>query len=301
MANPFFVDVLSVGYASYDLILSVDHHPGVDEKCFASALAECGGGPAANASVTVARLGGTSGFAGYLGDDLYGSRHLAELTTDGVRSDLVVRVPHPTPLSVILVKPGGSRTVVAYKSAGSLLREGDIDFSRCRAGVILFDGHESGVSLPLVEAARDSGIPTVLDASSVHEGTLALAEKVDYLVASEKFALGFSGEAEPGKALQVLSRTAPFALITMGERGLLWKSGDDEGAVPAFRVDAVDTTGAGDVFHGAFALGIARQWPMESILKYASAAAALCCTKTGARIGIPSGDEVERFLEAHRG
>lgn len=300
MPKPFSVDVLCVGYASFDLTMLVDHHPAADEKCFASAMAECGGGPAANAAVAVARLGGTSAFAGYLGDDSFGARHLAELAAEGVRTELVVRGPQATALSIILVKPGGARTVVAYKAADSGLREKEVDFSACGAGAILFDGHQTAVSLPLADAAGKSGIPTVLDAGSVHEGTVALARKVDYLVASEKFALRFSGEQDPGKALRILGRMAPFAAITMGERGILWKSGAEEGMMPAFSVDAIDTTGAGDTFHGAFALGVSRGQSMDTILEYAGAAAALCCTKAGARLGIPTHGEVERFLHARR-
>ena len=109
------IDVLCVGHAAYDLTFAVPHHPAPDEKAFATSLTSCGGGPAANAAVTVAKLGGCSAFAGYLGQDIYGDLHLAELQEAGVDTTLVVRGTSPTPLSVIWAKPDGQRSLVNYR------------------------------------------------------------------------------------------------------------------------------------------------------------------------------------------
>jgi sulfofructose kinase len=295
--EPFEVDVLCVGHAAFDLTMQVDHHPGPDEKCFASSHTVCGGGPAANAAVTVVRLGGSSAFAGYLGEDLYGRRHLEELTSESVNTSLVVCGTHPTPLSVILVKPDGRRSVVNYKGKTPFLPVTDVDFSRCRPKAILFDGHEPLISLPLARTARTRGIPTVLDAGSVHRGTADLAFVVDYLVGSEKFGRDFTGQVEMRQALYRLSEIAPFAAITLGDQGVLWKGDDGSGEMAAFSVDSVDTTGAGDVFHGAFALGVASGWEIRTVLEFSCAAAALSCTKVGARLSIPTGPEVDAFLK----
>lgn len=294
--EPFEVEVLCVGHAAFDLTMLVDHHPGPDEKCFASALTECGGGPAANAAVTVARLGGSGAFAGYLGDDVYGCRHYAELASEGVNTTLLARGSRPTPLSVILVKPGGRRTVINHKAQTPFLRVSDVELSLCRPKVILFDGHEPLISVHLARLARARGIPTVLDAGSVHRGTVELASLADFLLASEKFARDFTQQEAPRHALDKLSRLAPFTAITLGEKGTLWKSREDRGEMRAFQIDAVDTTGAGDVFHGAFALGLARGMEMRTILRFACAAAALSCTKAGARLSIPTREEVDDFL-----
>lgn len=292
----FEVDVLCVGHAAFDLTMQVDHHPGPDEKCFASSLTECGGGPAANAAIAVARLGGSSAFAGYLGDDLYGRRHYAELAFEGVDTGFVVLGPHPTPLSLILVKPDGRRTVVNYKVKTPPLDTGEVDFSRCRPKAILFDGHEPEISLPLARIARAGGIPTILDAGSVHRGTVELAREVEFLMASERFAGELTLKPDHCSSLDELSGVAPFAAITLGEQGLVWKSGQESGALAAFRVDALDTTGAGDIFHGAFALGIAEGLEISDALRFASAAAAISCTKIGARLSAPTRAEVEEFL-----
>jgi len=296
------IDVLCVGHASYDLVFPVDHHPEADEKCFAAGLVSCGGGPAANAAVTVARLGGSAAFAGYLGRDVLGQMHFDELVSEGVMTDMVVRGGHPTPLSTILVKPDGKRTVVTYKGSAPVLEPGEVDFSRVRPRVLLFDGHQPAVSFALAVKAGEQKIPAVLDAGSVHEGTLKLAPLCGYLAASEKFARDLSGEKDLGKSLDYLARIAPVAVITLGEAGLVWADGRGEprrGSLGAFPVDAVDTTGAGDIFHGAFALRIARGDGLLSALRYASAAAALGCTKMGARTSIPFRAEVEALRIAN--
>lgn len=327
------IDVLCIGLATYDLMYSVDHHPEEDEKCFASGLVMGGGGPGANAAVTVARLNGTAAFAGYLGKDVFGQMHFEELVSEGVITNLVVRGSHSAPLSSIIVKPDGKRTVVTHRSSAPVLEPGQIDFTRVRPRAILFDGHQPAISVPLAIKARAQDIPTILDAGSVHKGTLDLAHLCGYLVASEKFACDLSGAKDPVAALGFLAGIAPVVIITLGEAGLVYsastphrlqpKAEDDLTAAPhhstatrsggfrngdlgcgapqsgrfaAFPVDAVDTTGAGDIFHGAFAFKIARGEQLLCALQYASAAAALGCTKMGARAAIPTRAEVESLL-----
>jgi sulfofructose kinase len=324
IAKSVNIDVLCVGHASYDLVFQVDHDPGADEKCFAASLVSSGGGPAANAAVTVARLGGTAAFAGYLGRDLFGTMHFEELVSEGVITDLVVRdrrdagSPRPnirspgsippgpaaTALSSILVKPDGKRTVVTYAGSTPVLEPGEVDFTPVRPAAILFDGHQPAISLPLAIEAKRQKIPIILDAGSVHKGTLELTPLCGYLVASEKFARDLSKEKDPGRALECLAKIAPVAVITLGEAGLVWASRADaphqaplRGNLESFPVIAVDTTGAGDIFHGAFALCIARGDSLLPALRFASAAAALGCTKMGARIGIPFRSEVQSFLQ----
>lgn len=296
--QPARVDVLCVGHASYDLIFSISHHPSEDEKIFADSFTGCGGGPAANAAVMVSRLGLKSAFAGYLGQDLYGDKHYKELAEYGVDTRLIARGPSPTPLSTILVKPAGKRALINYKGDNQALPADAIDFSPVKPKVILFDGHEPHLSVALAERARRDHIPSVLDAGSLHAGTSALMSQVDYLVCSEKFARQFAGDVET--ALARLAEIAPTVVITLGERGLLWQRNEEHGAMPAFPVAAVDTTGAGDAFHGAFAAAVALDMEWIDLLRYASAAGALCCTKTGARLGIPSQEEHSAYLDQYK-
>jgi len=292
------VDVLCVGHASYDLVFSVDHHPAEDEKISAQGFIGCGGGPAANAAVTVARLGFKASFAGYLGQDIYGENHLQELLDFGVHTDLVIRGTSPTPLSTVLVKPDGKRALINYKGETRPLLSGTIDFSSVRPKVVLFDGHEPHLSQCLLERLHRESIPTVLDAGSVHEGTLTLMKGVDYLVCSEKFARQFAGDEET--ALALLADISPAVVITLGEKGLVWRRGPERGVLPAFPVTAIDTTGAGDAFHGAFAAAVSLRMDWDDVLRYASAAGSLCCTKTGARPGLPSRKEHQTLFERRK-
>ncbi|MDR3567718.1 MAG: PfkB family carbohydrate kinase [Syntrophobacteraceae bacterium] len=309
------IDVLCVGLATYDLVYQVDRYPGEDEKCFASSLLLCGGGPGANAAVTVARLGGAAAFAGYLANDVFGRMHLEELVFEGVRTDLIVRdektaarrkaaADNPcrnnarSALSSILVAPGGKRTVVTHKGTTPILEPEQVDFARFSPRAILFDGHQPALSVPLAQRAREQNTPTILDAGSVSEGTARLARLCSHLAASEKFARDFTGEKAPQKALTVLARMAPVAVITLGDAGLIYCDSRSSGAIAPFAVDAVDTTGAGDIFHGALALRTARGDDLFRALQYASAAAALGCEKLGARPAIPSAEAVESLLRS---
>jgi sulfofructose kinase len=292
----YSVDVLCVGAGTYDLVYSVDRHPEPDEKIRASSFTGCGGGPAANAAVTVARQGLQSAFVGYLGNDIFGNAHIDELQQAGVNTDLVARGEYSSALSVVMVKPDGSRALVNYRMPESFLAADSVDFSSIDAKVILFDGHEPHISPSLAKSARQRGIATVLDAGSIHPGTEELAGLVDYLVCSETFGLGFTGESTEERALEKLSSYAPNVIITVGNRGMVWKSAEGSERVDAFNIKAIDTTGAGDVFHGALAACLAEKREWRESLAFASAAGALCCTKIGARPGIPTRVEVEEFL-----
>lgn len=294
------VDVVCIGHASYDLVFELDHHPEADEKCTASGLVACGGGPAANAAVTATRLARRAAFVGYLGWDPLGDAHFQELVREGVETALVCRGDSPTPLSVVLVKPDGRRALVNYRGATPPLAADAVDPQSLEAKVALFDGHEPEVSGCFLPHCRSQGTATVLDAGSLHPGTRQLMFEVDYLVASRKFAAQWLGRDDPLQALEKLSAQSPAVVITLGEEGVIWQRGDERGAMPAFPVQAVDTTGAGDTFHGAFAVALADGLGWLETLRFASAAAALSCTKLGARPGIPVRAEVEAFLAQHR-
>lgn len=287
------LDVLCVGQACYDLNFELPYHMADDEKIFADNYLGMGGGPAANAAVAIARLGYKSAFAGYLGEDVFGDLHYRELASAGVGCDFIIRGKSPTPVSVALIKPGGKRSLINYKGATKPLSANALNPAAVKAKVMLFDGHEPELSSTLAEMARRNGVDTVLDAGSVHAGTLALYRKVNYLVGSEKFARQFAGNEY--KALELLAQNSANVVITLGERGLIWKRGQESGSLPAPSVAAVDTTGAGDAFHGAFAAAVAdgREW--RTVLEYASVAGALCCTRLGARSGLP-GKEAHKAL-----
>ena len=289
-------DVLCIGHASYDLIFSVDKHPKSDEKIFAESLISCGGGPAANAAVTVSRLGLSAAFSGYLGNDLYGNMHQQEFQQDEVITDLIVRGNNATPLSTILVKPDGKRALINYKGDTKALSNNAIDFSWVKTKTILFDGHEPNISLDLINSGHHAKTPMILDAGSFHQGTESLMDKVEYLVASEKFAIQYAGDVE--SALTKLAKIAPNVVITMGEHGVLWNRKNTSGALSAFPTNGIDSTGAGDAFHGAFAAAVSLNLDWLDILRYASAAGSLCCERIGARKGLPTREQHNQLYQS---
>lgn len=290
------LDVLCVGHASYDITMATARHPHPDEKMLADSMQLSGGGPAANAAVCVARLGGKAGFCGYLGHDLFGEAHLSELAAEGVDTALIVRGRHPSPLSQILAKPDGSRSVVNFKADTPFLSAHAITIP-LPPKTILFDGHEPLLSERLCQWAKAHNIITVLDAGSLHQGTRDLAGAVDYLVASEKFACQFSGTGGLHIALQVMAEQAACVIITRGENGLIWSRNKQTGAMDAFTVKTTDSTGAGDAFHGAFAYGLSLNMAWHALLRYASAAGALACTRLGARPPLPDAKQVGMLLD----
>lgn len=282
--------VICLGHASFDVTMAVDHHPLPDEKMRASAIVFSGGGPAANASVAVARLGGHAFFCGRLGKDAFGESHLQELKAEGVDTRLVVRSSALTSISQVLAKPDGTRSVVNYRVPKAHIHPKDIDerlLNDIQPHVVLFDGHEPNLHAMFLRLAQRNGALTILDAGSVHEGTLDLYRKVDVLAASQRFALELTGCATPESALGQLREATPCVVITCGSSGLLWAKNGQQGRLRAYEVDAVDTTGAGDAFHGALAFCLGRGDGWMKALRFASAAAALACTRLGARQGLP--------------
>ena len=222
-----------------------------------------------------------------------------QFQADGVITDWVVRGGEPTPLSAIIVKPNGLRTIVNYRGHSEGACAGHFDLAKLHTQSILIDGHQFELAKELTQYAKTNRVPIVIDADALRPQTAELVQLVDYVVASERFAQEYSGEGDAEVGLAKLSQVAPNVVVTLGDRGLIWQRVDGRGRLAAFPINAVDTTGAGDAFHGAFAAGLAQGMAWDDLLRYASAVGALCCTKVGGRVGIPTGQEVTAFLMQH--
>jgi len=297
MSTPTPVDVLCVGCACVDINFNAAHHPTADEKLRATSMHTCGGGPAANAAVTIARLGGSARFCGYLGNDAFGEANLREFANDGVHADALHRGDAPTPVAAVTIKPNGERSIIDYRSPSAIAAEDTISLAKFPAKVLLIDGHQPLLSLALIEEARALGIPSILDAGSINDGTQLLYNKVDYLITSEKFAKHYSGEDDPRTALAALDGAAPLIASTWGADGVYWQDEYGQHHTPAFDIEAVDTTGAGDAFHGAFALGIAEGLKTKQNMRRACATGALTCLKAGARSSLPTRKAVDALCQ----
>ena len=290
-------EVLCVGHAAYDLAMFVDQFPNENTKAETGEWMESGGGPAANAAWLLSKWGTRCAFAGLVGDDHYGRCIRAELEAVGTDVSLLQSLPHhSTPLSVILVnKQNGSRTIVNRKVRGRALQLEAAAFDGMSPRVLLFDGHELDASLAAMRAFPDAA--SILDAGSWREGTAVLAENVKYLVASVRFARQATGLDDPRAGIgKVRERFPTTVVVTLGENGLVADDGSGFRHLPAVPAQAVDTTGAGDVFHGAFAFAIARAMPFWESLRFASMAASLSVRVPGGRASIPTLSQVEEAL-----
>jgi sugar/nucleoside kinase (ribokinase family) len=300
------VEVLCIGHAAADITVRVPEFPTENGKLETGELLEAGGGPAANAAWLLAAWGVRCGFAGLVGDDAYGRRLAAEFAEIGVDTTLLeCRPGHATPVSLILVnRQNGSRTIVTRKAQAARYALEPARLQGLGPRFLLFDGHE-------LEAARQAlaAFPTavtVLDAGSKREGTLDLANRVHYLVASERFARQLTGAGEPRsdrerrECLARLREAFPDPLlvaVTLGERGVVAEAGGAVTYLPAFPAVTVDTTGAGDVFHGAFVYALASSLAWPAGLRLAAMAASLSVCRLGGRPSVPSLAQVQEALE----
>ena len=295
--------IICVGLAVMDQIYSVGRLPDAPAKHFATAFREVGGGPAASAAVAIARLGGRARLWSRVGDDPVGERIVRELELEGVGVTGIRRVPDArSGCSAIIVDTVGERMIVNFRGERMDPDPSWLPVSEIRgADAVLGDLRWPEGSVRALAEARRLGIPALLDADATptREGAEVFAAANRILFSSQGL-VEFTGLAEIEEALRLAaSRTDAWVGVSAGQTGVYWLERERVRHLPAFAVDVVDTLGAGDVLHGAFALALARAQPVEEALRFACAAAALKCTTPGGRTGAPSADEVEDFLEAH--
>ncbi|MEA2010969.1 MAG: PfkB family carbohydrate kinase [Actinomycetota bacterium] len=295
--------VTCVGLAVLDLVFGVATRPERGRKAFADSMTLVGGGPAANAAVAVARLDGNARFLGRLGDDHVGDLILDDFAKWGVDASGVQRIQAtPSPVSSIVVEADGERTIVNH-SDPSLFAPDDVIVAADLVGsdAVLGDLLWPTGAISAMHAARQVGIPGVLDFDEAPRGPIDdLLTAPTHIILSSPALASVSGELDPARGLRIIrTMTNSWIAVTLGSDGVLWlDEADDLRTTSAFDVDAVDTLGAGDVFHGAFALGLAEKRPIEEVIRRASAVAALKCTRFGGRSGIPCAEDVDEFLSS---
>jgi sulfofructose kinase len=292
--------VVGIGQCSWDYLAVVDSFPASDTKAEVSDWQEQGGGPAATALVTLARLGVPCDFHGVVGDDQEGEKIRKSLISEGVGiSCLVTRLNALSQKAFIAIeKSTAKRTIYWERPSGPPLLPEELPgslFNDC--SFLLLDGLMSEVSLFAANRARTLGIPIMLDAGKVRPGMLEIAGLCDYLVASEQFALDLGWDGNPADFQDHANRLgAAVVTITLGGQGSITYRGSEIILTRAFQVDALDTTGAGDVFHGAYIFGLLRGLDLTDTILFASAVAALKCRRIGGRTGIPDKAESLQFL-----
>lgn len=294
-------DIISLGYSAVDYLGIVPHLPELDTKILMDHFTSQGGGPAATAAVTAARLGARTAFVGQVGDDDFAEFMLHELNSESVdTSHVVKREGASSQFSFIMVdKTSGKRTIVWTRSELPPLEPSllDKDFiSSCK--VLHLDRHEINAGIQAAKWVREVGGIVAMDAGGFTPEVFDILPYVDVLITSFAFAREATGETDPFKCCHTLLNERRIAGVTRGEEGSWFVTSDgEEFHIPAFEVKVVDTTGAGDVFHGAFAYGLSRGWDAKHCAVFASAAAALKCTKLGGRTGIPTLEEANELIE----
>lgn len=292
------VSVLAIGQIVYDLTIELDGFPLENGKYEVNESIETGGGPAANAAFLLSKWSVDTFLCGRVGNDIYGAKILSEFHDVNTDTSLVkVLNNYNTSFSTILVnRNNGSRTIMNRKDKNLNLHI-DFTYLKKQPKVILFDGHELEASISAKENFPNA--TTVLDAGSVREGTLKLAPLSDYFICSEKFALEYCKMKridilkDSDYVIEKLKKlTAGKIVVTLGESGLIYEDKGSSKHMNAFRVDALDTTGAGDIFHGAFVYGLLRNISFEDNLKFASLTSAISVEKIGGRSSIPELSEV---------
>jgi ribokinase len=293
------IKVIGLGQASLDYLGRIPFFPAEDEKTELIDLHMQCGGPASTALVTLSRFGINTSFIGSISDDMFGIEILKGLKKEGIDTTyLKITEGYTSQVAFIAIsETSGKRNIFWRRGTAPFLKPDEINLNPFKDAEILhLDGLMIDASIEAAKQAKKLGIKIVYDAGTMRQGSIELAKIVDVLIASEKFAepvLESNGLKGPEKAIKALMEICPGDIvITLGEKGSI---GHFHGRIvyqEAFSVKAVDTTGAGDVYHGAYIYGLLQDWPMPECMRFASVTAALKCRRIGAQKGIPSLNEV---------
>ncbi len=295
--------VTCVGLAVQDSVYSIDGTLEVGRKNFATDTRRMGGGPAANAAVTVASLGGTANLVSVLGCDPTADAIAEGLESRGVSTSRVRRNSHgDSPQSVVITSSDGERTIVnrtdqALWDGVPAISPSDIVGSGC----VLVDLRWIEGATSAIERAAEVGIPSVVDYDLTdRDAPEPILKLSSHVIFSEPALSRLTGLIDPRGALEAVETGSGFACVTLGPEGVLWRDHGQTHHLDAFEVESRSTLAAGDVFHGAFALGLAQGRDIHDNMRWSAAAAALTCQNGGGREGIPTGSDVRAFLEEDR-
>jgi sulfofructose kinase len=292
--------VLCVGHAVQDYVFRLPHLPDRGEKYRATDFMTVGGGPAATAAVAIAKLGGSASLAARVGDDPIAAAIEMELTGFGVDCRHLRRMRGcSSSLSAVFVDDAGERMIVNHTDsrlpkAPQWLESIPLD----GIDAVLADTRWPEGAGAMLARAKQAGLPAVLDADVPVPKDAALLRRATHAAFSAPGLADYCGHHDPQRGLQqVAASTGIWCCVTLGADGVLYTDGSALERVPAFRVDVVDTLGAGDVWHGAFALALADGADEPAAIRLASAAAALKVQRPGGRAGAPTRAERDQFLE----
>ncbi len=295
-------DLVGVGLNATDTLLLVNHFPAYAGKVPFEAEILSPGGQVASALATVSKLGLRVKYIGTVGDDDRGRIQMESLRETGINlDDVEIRPNTPNQTAYIIIDQStGERTVLWSRPNGLRLTPESITLEKIACARMLhIDGHDTPAVEKAAQLARSRNIPVTCDVDTIYAGFDRVLGSVDYLVASSEFPGQWTSDRDPFRALEIIQKEHKMkcAAMTLGSHGALARIGGKFVYSPAFVVNCVDTTGAGDIFHGAFCYAILEGMPMSETLEFANAMAALNCTKLGARGGISTVEEARALIE----
>lgn len=291
-----------VGHSTYDITLPMNEYPTENVKYRLDKHVECGGGPASNGAYLLAKWGENTTLLSIVGDDHYGRLILEDFKKIGANTKYIeLRKGHQTSSSYIIANmKNGSRTVLTSKKPPIRQLEQDVTID---ADVILLDGEHPETALKVLVDNDDDNIISVLDAGRLNKDTKLLGKLVTYLVCSKDFAEEFAGIKinynDMKTVIACYEKLKKYfdtnVIITLESHGSFTEINGKYKQIPSIKVKAVDSTGAGDIFHGAFTYFIGNNYPLEDAIHYASIAGALSVTRVGSRFSIPELKEVLEY------
>jgi sulfofructose kinase len=294
-------DVVGVGLNATDTLILVPHFPAYAGKAPFSREILSPGGQVASAMVACARLGLRVKYIGAVGDDERGRIQLESLRASALDIEHVQLRPNCANQSAYIVvdQSTGERTVFWRRDECLRIDPEQIAPEQIASARLLhIDGHDTAAVAHAARIARAHRIPVTMDVDTIYAGFDKVLPNVDYLIASSEFPGRWTGESDPLRALETLQNEYGMrvAAMTVGAHGALARIGGEFIYSPAFVVNCIDTTGAGDVFHGAFCYAVLQEMPMREALEFSNAMAALNCTALGARGGIRGLEEIRVLM-----
>lgn len=295
-------DVAGVGLNATDTLIVLSHFPAYAGKVAFEREILSPGGQVASALVTCAKLGLRVKYIGTVGDDERGRIQLESLRESGINlDDVEVRKNCPNQTAYILIdRTTGERTVLWKRNDCLRLDPSTITTEKITSARLLhIDAHDTLAVARAAEIAHQHHIPVTLDVDTIYHGFDRVLPNVDYMVASSEFPVQWTNERDPFRALEMIQEEyhLPVAAMTLGALGAMARIHGRFIYSPAFVVNCADTTGAGDVFHGAFCYAVLQNMPMRETLEFSNAMAALNCTALGARGGISTIEEVRALMQ----
>ena len=281
--------VLCIGHATFDIMLDMDEYPEENTKNRLKNIVGCGGGQASNAAYLLGKWGIDTTFLGLVGDDNYGNHIKKELESVCVDTSYLEMRGKTTVSYIIVNDKNGSRTPLTYHPTDYIMSDIDEDIN---PDIILMDGYETHMANKLLD--KYPNCISVLDAEKNNDEVINLGKRVTYVVCSKVFLENFSNikiidDDSLFKALDVASKSFNNVIVTLEDKGCAYNNK----VIPSIKINPTDSTGAGDIFHGAFVYGLTKGWDMDKILKFANVAGGMSVTKLGSRNSVYSLKDVE--------